>query len=71
MFMLCRMLREAGVADIVENASLRLHIISLHKFTHVYIYFSENCRSRFDIKCFHLFTHIHNGIVRTVGRNCT
>ena len=48
-----------------------LQIFSLHKFTHVYIYCSENCGSIFDIKCFHLFTHIHNGIVKTVGLNCT
>ena len=27
MFMLCRMLRETGVADIVENASLRLRLV--------------------------------------------
>ena len=26
MFMLCRMLRETGVADIVENASLRFRL---------------------------------------------
>ena len=69
--MLCRLLRETGVADIVENASLRLRLIFVHQFTHVYIYFSENCRSIFGIKCFHLFTHIHNGIVKTVGRNFT
>ena len=30
MFMLCRMLRETGVADIVENASLRLRLSAVH-----------------------------------------
>ena len=71
MFMLCRVLRETGVADMVENESLRLRLSAVHSFTKVYIYFSENCRSIFDIRRFHLFTHMHNGIVKTVGRNCT
>ena len=44
--MLCRMLRETGVAEIFEYSSLRLHIISLH-----------------------LFTHIYNYLVKTVGQN--
>ena len=44
MSMLCRMLLETGVADIVENASLRLRQSAVHQayFTNVYIYFSEN-----------------------------
>ena len=48
--MLCRMLRDTGVAEMFEYSSLRLHIISFHLITHIYIY-CENCRSRLYIEC--------------------
>ena len=35
--MLCRMLRDTGVAEIFEYSSLGLHIISFHLITHIYI----------------------------------
>ena len=36
------MLRETGVAEIFEYSSLRLHIIYLHLFTHIYNYLVKN-----------------------------
>ena len=47
--MLCRMLRDTGVAEMFEYSSLRLHIISFHFITHIHN-FCENCRSRLYIK---------------------
>ena len=60
MSMLCRILRDTGVAEMFEYSSLRLHIISfhlyiyiyIHLYIHLYIYiFCENCRSRLYIEC--------------------
>ena len=34
--MLCRMLRDTGVAEIFEYSSLGLRIISFHLITHIY-----------------------------------
>ena len=34
--MLSRMLRDSGVAEIFENSSLGLHIISFHLITHIF-----------------------------------
>ena len=48
--MLCRMLRDTGVAEMFEYSSLRLHIISFHLITHIYIA-CENCRSKLYTKC--------------------
>ena len=48
--MLCRMLRDTGVAEVSEYSSLGLRIISFHLITHIYI-FCENCRSGFYMEC--------------------
>ena len=48
--MLCRMLRDTGVAEIFEYSSLGLRISTFHLITHIYN-FSENCRSRLYMEC--------------------
>ena len=42
--MLCRMLRDTGVAEMFEYSSLRLHMLSLHLITHIYIIFVRTVR---------------------------
>ena len=47
--MLCRMLRDTGVAEIFEYSSVGLRIITFHLITRIYN-FCENCRLRLHNK---------------------
>ena len=57
--MLCRMLRDTGVAEMFEYSSLRLHIISFHLITHIYNCFvktvgqncTQNARNNYYMLC--------------------
>ena len=61
--MLCRMLRDTGVAELFEYSSLGLRIF--HLITHIYI-FCENCRSGLYMECQKYLLHAMLSYVNSI-----